>query len=253
MSRPHDMPGPERFPHGTRARYTSGCRCGKCRGANRKAYHERQRRAKELAAQIMTPAAPSPQKWTTPSGEQKVRIYKRACPGVGGRPCATSSHLRKDSKGGVCGKCRLKLDWNGLVDAARARRHLRRLSRLGVGRRSVRAACDVGDTTLQRIITGQKQRIRARTERRILEVDAEAVADHGLVDAAETWRLVEELLRHDFTEAGLARLLGSKAKYPSLQLGRRKVTAKNAQKVRRLHRRYLVESGSDEWSLRRRL
>jgi len=34
-------------------------------------------------------------------------------------------------------------DWNGLVDADRARRHLRALARQGVGRRMVAAASDV--------------------------------------------------------------------------------------------------------------
>lgn len=33
--RPKDIPPPERFPHGVRARYTSGCRCVECRQANR--------------------------------------------------------------------------------------------------------------------------------------------------------------------------------------------------------------------------
>lgn len=34
MARPSDMPRAERFAHGTRARYTSGCHCDKCRAAN---------------------------------------------------------------------------------------------------------------------------------------------------------------------------------------------------------------------------
>lgn len=32
--RPADMPPADRFSHGTRSRYTSGCRCMDCRGAN---------------------------------------------------------------------------------------------------------------------------------------------------------------------------------------------------------------------------
>ena len=35
MSRPSDMSPMERFAHGTRARYTSGCHCDRCRRANR--------------------------------------------------------------------------------------------------------------------------------------------------------------------------------------------------------------------------
>ena len=41
MSRPSDMPPAERFNHGTRARYTSGCRCEDCRRANREYNHAR--------------------------------------------------------------------------------------------------------------------------------------------------------------------------------------------------------------------
>ncbi len=32
--RPADLPGPDHHPHGTRARYVNGCRCGGCRAAN---------------------------------------------------------------------------------------------------------------------------------------------------------------------------------------------------------------------------
>jgi hypothetical protein len=35
MGRPLSMPEADKFPHGVRARYTSGCRCEECRAANR--------------------------------------------------------------------------------------------------------------------------------------------------------------------------------------------------------------------------
>ena len=50
--RPPDLPPPEHYAHGTRARYVSGCRCPPCRASNVAYYHERQRRGKELAAKI---------------------------------------------------------------------------------------------------------------------------------------------------------------------------------------------------------
>ena len=59
-------------------------------------------------------------------------------------------------------------DWNGLVDAAEARAHLRRLSRLGVGRRAVHAASDVALTVIQDVRDGTKTQIRARTARKRL-------------------------------------------------------------------------------------
>jgi hypothetical protein len=41
MSRPNDLPAIDKFPHGTRARYVSGCRCDLCRKANRDYAHKR--------------------------------------------------------------------------------------------------------------------------------------------------------------------------------------------------------------------
>jgi len=43
--RPVDLPPAERYPHGKRARYTSGCRCDPCREANN-AYQRSRTRAK---------------------------------------------------------------------------------------------------------------------------------------------------------------------------------------------------------------
>lgn len=237
MKRPKGLPTAEHYPHGARARYVAGCRCGECKGANRQAYHDRQARAKELAEQITTEKADAPQVWTAPDGTKKVRIYKRACPGVNGKPCPHGSHLRKDSKGGVCGRCRLQLDWNGLVSATPARKHLRKLSRQGVGYKMVAEAACVSITVTDKIRTGKKKHIRAKTEKRILEVDAGAVADHGRIDAKETQQLLKEMLEAGYTKTDLAGRLGSKAKVPALQLLKTgKVTAKNAQKVRKLHK-----------------
>ena len=127
-------------------------------------------------------------------------------------------------------------DWNGIVDADRARRHLLMLSRRGVGRRMVRAASDVAQTVLQDIRTGRKRRIRARTERRILAVTPACRGDAALVPAADTWRRIEWLLEEGFTKARIARELG--AKRPALQLRRDRVTARTAAKVEILWRRY---------------
>jgi hypothetical protein len=66
-------------------------------------------------------------------------------------------------------------DWNGIVDAAPARRHILALSRRGVGRRMVAAASDVGLSVIADIRTGRKMRIRARTERQA-DMGADCVA-----------------------------------------------------------------------------
>jgi hypothetical protein len=124
--------------------------------------------------------------------------------------------------------------FNGLVDAAPARAHLELLSSQGVGRRAVAAASDVSCSVVQDIRTGAKQRVRADTVRRLLAVDAGAIADHGLVPAKETRVALRELLRHGLTRQEIAERLGSTAKTPSLQLTKRHVTARNALKVKRL-------------------
>lgn len=235
MSRHGDLPPAERYRHGTRARYVTGCRCTPCRASNTAYYHQRQARAKALAAELPAAAAtPAPQVWTAPDGSTRVRTYARACPGVSGEPCPLKAHLRKDSKGGCCRACREKLVWNGLVDAAPAREHLLALSAQGVGRRSVEAACDVASSLLEEVARGKKTRIRKKTAERILAVDAGAVADHGLVNAKETWGLIKQLVELGCTRQEIARRLGSTAVTPALQLRRRKVLAVTQARVRRL-------------------
>jgi hypothetical protein len=242
VSRPLDLPPAERYRHGTRSRYVAGCRCDPCRAANTAAYHERQARAKAAAAELPAAAAtPAPQEWTGPDGVKRVRVYKRACPGVNGEPCPIGAHLRKDSKGGCCRACREKLVWNGLVDAGPARAHLLALSAQGVGRRSVEAACDVANSLLEEIKTGRKARIRKKTADRILSVDVGAVADHGLVSARETWGLIEQLLELGCTRKEIARRLGSIAATPALQLRRGKVLAITQARVRKVYWQIALE------------
>lgn len=214
-SRPIDMPSAEHFDHGTRSKYVCGCRCEPCRAANRASYHERQRRGRELAASIPVRAGAEPAK----------------CPGVLGAPCPTKTRLYRNSAS-VCERCLRRLSFNGLVDAGPARKHLRYLSRSGVGRDSVSAACDVGVTALSEIFRGIHLRIRAETERRILAVTSSARADASTVPAGPTWRLIGKLLERGFTQGDIARALGRKT--PALQLRRDRVLARTEMQVRRL-------------------
>ncbi len=115
---------PESFPHGTRSAYVRGCRCRPCKDSNNAYYHARQKRAKALAAAAPPsprPPDPQPQTWTAPDGTKQIRTYRRACAGwVGpaGDGCPWKSHLRKDSTGDLCRRCRERLVWNGLVPTA---------------------------------------------------------------------------------------------------------------------------------------
>ena len=124
--------------------------------------------------------------------------------------------------------------FNGLVDAAPAVAHLEALSAQGLGLRAVSAASDVSRSVLVKMRAGIKPRVRADTVRRILAVDAGAIADHGLVPAKATRAALRELRRHGLTKQEIAARLGSTAKTPALQLTKRHVTARNALKVKRL-------------------
>jgi hypothetical protein len=125
-------------------------------------------------------------------------------------------------------------DANPLVDASQARAHLLTLSKAGVGKRAVAEASDVALSVLTAVRVGAKQRIRARTERRILAVDVGARADGALVSDRETAAAIRELLSLGLTKTAIAAALGSEAKVPALQIAKRYVMAKTALKVQRL-------------------
>lgn len=153
---------------------------------------------------------------------------------VGGCRCddcraANASYERERIKASAAG------DWNGLVPAAPAREHMRKLSRQGVGRRAIAAASDVGETCLTAIRNGRKRQIRARTESAILALTKAMASDHALVSAVGTWKRIRELLEEGYTEAFLAKELGYAHRY--LQLGKDQVTVRNAYEVEQLHRR----------------
>lgn len=202
--------------HGTRSRYVLGCRCDDCKRANTEAYHERERRSFEAVAHI----APNP------GGR---------CPGLDRKGCPEKRRLKSRTVG-VCAACRKRSVFDGLVDAAPVREHLRKLSEQGVGYKSVADAASVARSTLQRIMTGEKRRIRGQAAARVLQVDAQAVADWGLVPAGETRKLLEELEGEFLTKGRLALELGYSQ--PALQIGNREhVRARTAHRVRKLYRR----------------
>lgn len=213
-----------------------GCRCAECRASNVHAYRARMARAR-VALRELVPAPPVTvsRVWLGPAGVRLRRVY-HGCPGVEGAPCRWRSYLRKDV-GPVCGRCRDRLVWNGLVDAARARAHLLALSRVGVGYKQVAAAADVSGTVVAKIRFGHRSKIRAATERAILAVDRDAVADHAIVPAGPTWKRIRWLLDEGFTRGRIAReALG--VQRPALQIGRRRVLASTATKIERYWSRF---------------
>lgn len=130
-------------------------------------------------------------------------------------------------------QARARGDWNGLVTADAARAHLKLLQAEGLGRRTVAEAAGVGETVLQEIVACTKQRIRARTSRRILAVTTGARADASLVPATKVWRLIRDLYRQGFTEGDIATRLGYARPY--LQIGKGRVLAITELQIERLH------------------
>lgn len=191
-----------------------GCRCAECRQANTRAYHARQARTRELVAGVQS--APG-----------------SICPGWNGEPCPAQRRLRVDSAG-VCSDCRYRAGWNGLVDAKPARDHIRALSRQGVGYRTVADAAKVNTSTVRQVMTGEKTRIRRSTREAILSVDEGARADHALIPAGETQRILRELAPEFMTKKNLAQALGYRSYgIPSAK----RITARNAHRIQRLARR----------------
>lgn len=131
-------------------------------------------------------------------------------------------------------RARARATPNGLVDAASVRAHLTELAKQGIGRRTVAAASDVSLSAISLVRTGRKLKLRAQTAARLMAVDASAIADGALVRAVETRAALRELRRLGLSKREIARRLGSTAESPSLQLTRRRVTAKNALKVTKL-------------------
>ncbi len=124
-------------------------------------------------------------------------------------------------------------DWNGLVSAAKARKHLQALSRAGVGRRLVSDSSGVPQSILSAIKSGDQQHIRARTERAILQVDRNARTDGTLVPAGPTWKRLLDLFDEGFSEAEICRRLGYRSK--KIQFKNALVTAKTEQIVEKLY------------------
>lgn len=88
---------------------------------------------------------------------------------------------------------------------------------------------------IHEIKNGDRRRIRARTERKILAVTPAMRADRSFVPAVVAWHLINKLLEEGFSKAGLAKLLGYRS--PALQLRRNRITARNERRVITLYRR----------------
>lgn len=125
-------------------------------------------------------------------------------------------------------------DWNGLVPADTARRHIARLSRQGIGRRAVSIAADVSENLISAIKSKRKKKIRARSEHRILAVTSSDACDHSFVAARRTWKLLRMLKTEGYKTQDLARRLGYVR--PVIQFKKTRVLVRTAFRVERLYR-----------------
>ncbi len=129
------------------------------------------------------------------------------------------------------------------MSAARARRHLFRLSALGIGKRTVADASRVAVSTIQMIRSGERAQIRAATERGILLVDRSCAADKTKVPAGLTWRRLRRLMAEGYPKSRIALMLGMKT--PALQIGRERVTVRMAHRVARVYDMCILRGGID--------
>lgn len=132
---------------------------------------------------------------------------------------------------------------NPIVPADEARAHLKALSAAGVGRATVAQATDISSGIVQMIAAGTREKIRLATARKILAVTPDCKADGTRIDAAPTWALIHELIKAGDTKRSIARALGQQG--AGLQLSRKTVTVRNADKVRRHHARRMAEIAAE--------
>lgn len=227
-------------PHGTRARYVGKkCRCEECRAANTAYNRDRENKAIAAAMGVVAEKKPVAQEWTLADGTKKTRFYKRACPGVDEKGCPTDSHLRKDSKGGVCGECRHYLISNPLVPTFEVVEHIQKLRRQGLGDRQIADLVCIDRKQVRDMRRGVRKWVRKQTAKKILDVDISAASDGSYISAAPTWLLIREMRTVALmTDTEITERLGYKNR--GIQF-RRKITVVNAEKVRKLHKEVMEE------------
>ncbi|NOT95443.1 MAG: hypothetical protein HOP00_03935 [Nitrospira sp.] len=140
-------------------------------------------------------------------------------------------HRRKARKNG---------DWNGFVSAGRARAHIQKLAKLYLGHKAISAVTDIPETTIRNIRLGRQVHLRAKSERRILDVTPDMRSDGALVSAKPIWRCVSRLVSAGYTKRRLANLLGYKS--GEIKFGKQFITVRRAERFRKLHVRLTAES-----------
>lgn len=124
---------------------------------------------------------------------------------------------------------------SGYVAADRARAHLLFLAEHGLGVGAVNVATDIIPSIIIGIRNGKRTRLQKRTEKKILAVTPDLALDRALVDAAPTWRRINEMLAAGTPESAILAALDRTG--PITRLGRAQVTVRTAALIERLHTR----------------
>jgi hypothetical protein len=149
--------------------------------------------------------------------------------------------------------------WLSAVEKAALRKHLNRLQAMGLSVNAIARAAGVNRKTITSIKLGYDpapdrdrgqghrpkrhrggpRRTRRGTAERLLAVGRSQAGNCDLIDAGETWELLETLCRAGYPKAQIAGMLGSGT--PSLQFRRDRITGRTARRVRDLFERLWKE------------
>lgn len=121
------------------------------------------------------------------------------------------------------------------VDATEARDHLLWLRSNGIGLRTVAERTGLSRSSLQEIVTGERRQVAPETADRILAVPRTVASAGCRIDAAPTWRLVDDLLHLGYTLGDISRALG-RAHPRGLPIGRTAVQRRTADRIAEIHR-----------------
>lgn len=125
---------------------------------------------------------------------------------------------------------------NPIVDAAPAREHLKKLSREGIGYKTVAEYSGAAASVLMKVRSGERTRIRKSTLERIMAVDRKCFREGTLLRAGQTWTRIKWMLDEGLTKTAIAKRLGCRTR--ALQIGRKRVTGKTHSAIERLYNQY---------------
>jgi transcriptional regulator with XRE-family HTH domain len=220
---------------GTYAKYViERCRCDACRAVCAM-YHRRQYRQKHRLPF-----------YVRRFGKGKVAV-------VSGRLDRQSHHRTRDFAEAlrVCAEMNRAAEEAGAVSdpywasptlKGLVRKYLRQLRAAGVGQNRIAAVAGVARSRVAALLTGhshkkdrpQRQRLKWSTAQRLLGVQVGDLAAGARVPAAETWRLIDEMVAAGMTKRAIASQIMGRDTL-SLQLSKWQIQKRHATTVRRLY------------------